>query len=211
MIFWICFAIVFLPLTLLFPIRVRGKKNLPRKQGYVLTCNHYSNLDPVMIDVKLCRKIRFLGKKELFKNKFVGFFLKQFGSHPLDRGTSDIKAFKFALETLKSKQVLGIFPEGTRNKTGTDEMQEAKSGAVVFASKGNVPIVPMALVRPIKFLRFTTLVIGEPFYVKGDNPQRLSKEEIEENVKILTEKTNKLREDFLHRKNKKRETNEKSN
>lgn len=199
MIFWICFAIAFIPLTLLFPIRVKGRKNLPSRQGYVLTCNHYSNLDPVMIDVKIAKKIRFLAKKELFKNKFLGFFLRKFGSHPLDRGVSDIKAFKFALETLKNKKILGIFPEGTRNKTGSEDMQEAKSGAVVFASKANVPIVPMALVKPIKFLRLTTLVIGEPFFVVGDNPQKLTKEEIEENVKILTEKTNQLRENCLNK------------
>ena len=209
MIFWICFAIVFLPLTILFPIRVKGRKNLPRKQGYVLTCNHYSNLDAPMIDVKLCKKIRFLGKKELFKNKFSAFFLKQYGSHPIDRGTSDIKAFKFALETLKNKKPLGVFPEGTRNKTGSDDMQEAKSGAIVFASKANVPIVPVAFTRPIKFLRFTTMIIGEPFYVSGENPQRLTKQEIEDNVKILSDKINSLRENYLNRRNKKVGNNEK--
>lgn len=204
MVFVVCFIIAFLPLTLLFPMRVKGRKNLPKKQGYVLTCNHYSNMDPVMIDVKLVKKIRFLAKKELFKNKFAGFFLKKFGAHPVDRGASDIKAFKFALETLKNKKPLGIFPEGTRNKTESDDMQEIKSGAIVFASKAGVPIVPAALSRPIKFLRFSTLIIGEPFYVTGANPARLTKEEIEENVKILTEKTNKLREDYLNRKNKKK-------
>ncbi|MBQ9790692.1 MAG: 1-acyl-sn-glycerol-3-phosphate acyltransferase [Clostridia bacterium] len=196
MIFVICFAIMFLPLTILFPMRVKGKKNLPKKQGYVLTCNHYSNMDPVMLDVKLVKKLRFLAKKELFKNKFVGFFLKKFGAHPVDRGASDIKAFKFALETLKNKKPLGIFPEGTRNKTESEEMQEIKSGAIVFASKAGVPIVPAALSRPIKFLRFSTLIIGEPFFVKGENPSRLTKEEIEENVKILTQKTNELRENY---------------
>ncbi len=203
MIFAICFAIIFLPLTIFFPISVKGRKNLPKKQGYVLTCNHYSNLDPVMIDIKLVKKIRFLAKKELFKNKTAGFFLKKFGAFPVDRGTSDIKAFKFALETLKNKKTLGIFPEGTRNKTNSEEMQEAKSGAIVFASKAGVPIVPAALSRPIKFLRFTKLIVGEPYYVVGENPAKLTKEEIEENVKILTEKTNQLREDYLNRKKKK--------
>lgn len=203
MIFWICFLLLFIPLSLLFPVRVKGRKNLPKKQGYVLTCNHYSNLDPVMIDIKLVKKIRFLGKKELFKNKGAAFFLKQFGSFPIDRGATDIKAFKFALQTLKDKKPLGIFPEGHRNKSCSEEMLEVKSGAVIFASKANVPIVPMLLVKPIKLLRFTTLIIGEPFNVVGENPAKLTKEEVVTNVEILIKKTNELRENYLNRKNKK--------
>ena len=84
-------------------------------------------------------------------------------------------------------------------------MQEAKSGAIVFASKANVPIVPMAMTRPIKFLRCTTMIIGEPFYVKGENPQRLTKQESEENVQILTYKINQLREDYINKRKKKNE------
>lgn len=196
MIFWICFSIVFLPLTLLFPIKVIGKKNLPKKQGYVLTCNHYSNYDAPMIDIKLGRKIRFLAKKELFKKKFPAFFLKQFGAFPIDRGTTDVKAFKFAIKTIKDNHILGIFPEGTRNKSGSSEMQEAKSGAIVFASKTGAPIVPMVMTRPINFLRRTTLLIGEPFFVNGENPSRLTKEEVDKNVEILVQKTNELRDSY---------------
>ena len=197
MFFWICFVIFFIPLSILFPIRVKGKKNLPKKQGFVLTCNHYSNFDAPMIDVKLRRKIRFLAKKELFKNKLFGAVISSYGAYPVDRGKTDINAFKFALKTLKDGHILGIFPEGTRNKTGSDEVQELKSGAVVFASKAGVPIVPMALVKPIKFLRRTTLLIGEPFMCVGENSTRLTKEEIENNVNILAEKTNVLREEYF--------------
>ena len=196
MLFWICFAIAFIPLSIFLPVKVIGKKNLPKKQGFVLTCNHYSNADAVMIDIKIGRKIRYLAKKELFKNKFVGFFIKQFGGYPVDRGATDIGAFKFALSTLKNKKVLGLFPEGTRNKSGSEELQELKSGAVVFSSKAGVPIVPMVLLKPIKFLRRTKLIIGEPFMCEGENPTRLTKEEIDKNVELLAEKTKTLREDY---------------
>ena len=210
MIFWICFAIAFIPLSIFLPVKIIGKKNLPKKQGFVLTCNHYSNADAVMIDIKIGRKIRFLAKKELFKNKFVSFFLKQFGGYPVDRGASDIKAFKFALTTLKDKKVLGLFPEGTRNKAGTEEMQELKSGAIVFASKAGVPIVPMVLVKPIKFLRRTTLIVGEPFMCEGENPTRLTKDEIEKNVELLVQKTNTLRENYYKKLEEKKNKNKKN-
>jgi len=196
MLFWICFIIAFIPVSIMFPIKVIGRKRLPKKQGFVLTCNHYTNFDAPMIDVKIRRKVRFLAKKELFKNKFNGFFIKKFGGYPIDRGSTDVKAFKFALQTLKDKHILGIFPEGTRNKSGSEEMGDIKSGAIVFASKANVPIVPMVLVKPIKFLRRTTLIIGDPFMCEGENPTRLTKDEIEKNVELLAEKTNALREEY---------------
>lgn len=196
MIFWICFIIAFIPLTIFLPIKVVGKKNLPKKQGFILTCNHYSNFDAPMLDIKLGKKIKFLAKKELFKKKFSGFFIKQFGGFPIDRGKTDIGAFKFAIKTVKDNHILGIFPEGTRNKTGSEEMQEAKSGAIVFASKTGAPIVPCVLTKPIKFLRKSTLIIGEPFYVEGENPSKLTKEEVDKNVEILVNKTNKLRESY---------------
>ena len=75
MIFWICFIIAFIPVSIMFPIKVIGRKKLPKKQGFVLTCNHYSNFDAPMIDAKLLRKVRFLAKKELFQKKFIGFFI----------------------------------------------------------------------------------------------------------------------------------------
>ena len=77
MFFAICFAIIWLPIRLLFPTKVIGKKNLPKKKGAVLTCNHYSNMDCIIIDVFLNKKVRFLAKKELFKNKFVSWVLKK--------------------------------------------------------------------------------------------------------------------------------------
>lgn len=199
MFFWICFVIAFLPLTLLFPVRVVGKKNLPKKQGFVLTCNHYSNIDAVMLDIKLVRKIRFLSKKELFQKKFTSAVLKSYGGFPVDREKPDASAFKFALKTLKNKKILGIFPEGHRNKSGDNGLQEVKSGAIIFAGKAGVPIVPAVIVRPIKMLKRSRIVIGEPFMVEAENPAKLSKEEIAINVEKLASITNELREKYSYK------------
>ena len=85
MLFWFLFCLAWLPLRICFPTRVFGKKNLPKKQGFVLTCNHYSNMDPMILDACLNKKIRFLAKKELFKNKFSSWFMKKIGAFPVDR------------------------------------------------------------------------------------------------------------------------------
>ena len=145
MLFAICFALAWIPIRLFYPVKVIGKKNLPKKKGYVLTCNHYSNMDPVLLDVYLNKKIRFLAKKELFEKKFVGFFLKKFGGFPVDREKPGVSSFKFALNVLKENKILGIFPEGTRNKNIEAEgIMQLKNGAIVFASKGESQTAPSA-------------------------------------------------------------------
>ena len=196
MLFWFLFVLCYIPLRIFYPIKVIGKKNLPKKQGFVFTCNHYSNLDPVIIDACLKRKVRFLAKKELFKNKFGGWLMKQIGAFPVDREKPEISTFKFAIKTLKENKILGVFPEGTRNKTGNNELQEVKGGAIVFAGKGESLIVPAVLYKKTRFLRMNYLLIGEPLSIEAENIKRMTQEELEKNTLKLTEAMNKLREDF---------------
>lgn len=195
MLFGICFALVWLIIRPLYPTKVIGKKNLPKKKGYVLTCNHYSNMDCIMLDLCLVKKIRFLAKKELFKNKFVSFLLKKFGGFPINREKPELSAFKFALDVLKKDKILGIFPEGTRNKT-EEAMKDLKQGAITFASRGNAEIVPVVLYRKPKAFRKNYIIIGEPLKIEGENPSRLTKEEIEENATRLYNAMQKLRSDM---------------
>ena len=208
MVFIIIFAILFLPITLLIPTKVIGKKNLPKTKkdgGYILTSNHYSNFDVILLDIKLGKKIYYLAKKELFKNKFISWFLCKLGGIKIDRESNDISAIKNSLQTLKNKKVLGIFPEGTRNKgEDTAAMQEAKSGAIVIASKAGVPIIPAAIYRRPKFFRSNKILIGEPFYVQGANPKKLTKEEIEENTTKLAEIMNNLHAQLVDKYSKKK-------
>ncbi len=209
MIFAICFSLLWLPIRILFPTKVIGKKNLPKKQGYVLTCNHYSNLDPVLIDIYLNKKIRFLAKKELFKNKFGGYFLKRFGAYPVNRERPEVSAVKFSINTLKSDKVLGVFPEGTRNKDEKNtQLLELKNGAIVFASKAETVIVPMVLYKKARVFRKNYLIIGEPIEIEGEDKKRLTHEEAELNTQRLADAINKLRVDMdktmEEKKNKKR-------
>ena len=83
MLFVILFALCWLPVRIFYPTKVIGKKNMLKKQGFVFACNHYSNMDPIIINIQLNTKMRFLAKKELFKNKFLGFVLrKSFHDNP---------------------------------------------------------------------------------------------------------------------------------
>ncbi len=191
-------AVIFLwPLLILMPTKVIKKKNFPKKsnkQAFVVSANHLSNFDVVLFDLKFRRKIYYLAKKELFKNKFFGWILTKLGAIKIDRqADSDVAAFKNALKVLKNNKPLGVFPEGTRNKGDeTGDMLEAKSGAIVFASKAGVPIIPMAIYRRPKLFRTNKILVGDPFYVVGANPKKLTKEEIEANTQKLVEIINGL-------------------
>lgn len=197
MIFVIMFCLLWLPIRFFYPYKIIGKKNLPKKKGYVVTCNHYGNLDPIILNIYLNKKIRFLAKKELFKTKISNAFMRGLGAFPVDREKPDISAFKFALKTLNDDKILGIFPEGTRNReTGEDQMLEFKNGAIVFASKGNAPIVPMIIYRRNKIFRRNYLVIGEPIEIEGVDKKRLTSEEVELNTNRLIAAMNGLRSDL---------------
>ena len=62
------------------PTKVVNKKFIPKKGGVVLACNHFSNLDVILLQLNIGRGLKYLAKKELMKNKFVGWFLKKLGA-----------------------------------------------------------------------------------------------------------------------------------
>lgn len=210
MLFVIMFILVWLPITIFYPTKVIGKKNFVKKQGAVVVCNHLSNLDPILLNIKLVKKIRFLGKAELFKSKFGSWFYRGLGAIPVNRGTADINAIKQGLKVLKDNKPLGIFPEGTRNK-GEDEtkMGEIHEGAIMFASRAGVPIIPIIIYKRPKFLRRNVIAVGTPFMVSGENPNKLTAEETQRAVEEMKTKMNELRETLdtkYNKKNKKQKT-----
>ena len=183
MIFVIVFVLVFLPVIIFHPTKILHKENLPKRGNKaIVTCNHYSNWDAFIIDIYLFRKFRFLAKKELFENKFMGFLYRQFAAIPVDRENVAPSTFKKVLTELKNNKQIFIFPEGTRNKEGTKELGEIKSGFLTFASKGECDITPMLFYRKPKIFRRNYLIVGKPFKLEGENPKRLSKEELEMNL-----------------------------
>lgn len=205
MFFAICYFLAWLPLMILFPTKVIGKKNIKKKTPYVLTCNHFSNADPVILDLYLVRKLRFLAKKELFEKKFNGWILRQFGGFPINRDKPEISAFKYSLNVLKENKILAIFPEGTRNKDLSNEgLQQLKNGAIVFASKGGAQLLPVVIYKRAKVFRRNYILIGEPIDIVAEDTKRLTKEEIDLNTRRLVDAMNKLRSDMDEKLNSKR-------
>lgn len=107
---------------IIFDLEVYNRENLDNIDGGLIICgNHRSMIDPVILAVSTKRQIHFMGKKELFENKFLSFLFRSLGAFPVDRKGVSLSAIKNSLNVLNKGGILGIYPEGTRIKTGFDE------------------------------------------------------------------------------------------
>lgn len=144
-----------------FSPRIIGRENILKDDGFVLACNHKSNFDPAMVGAFMPRKMGFLAKKELFSNKAFGWLLNGLGVIPITRTAAEIGTLKKIIKFLKSNGVITVFPEGTRK---SESAQNVKSGAVLFAIKGQVPIQPALITGRYKPFGGLRLVFGTPIY-----------------------------------------------
>lgn len=154
------------PITnFLWPVKIINANKFVEGRG-VYVCNHLSMLDPVPFVTDLFEyNFNALMKEESLKMPIIGKILPKIGVIPVKREETDLRAIKKCMEVLKNNQPLIVFPEGTRNKTGSKQMLEFKDGVAMFALKTKSPIIPMVYFRPIKTFRKTYLLIGEPIYL----------------------------------------------
>jgi len=181
MLFYILLPIIFLPILLLYPTKVIHRERLP-KGRVIATSNHYSNMDPILQFVKFRRFFRFLGKKELCKNKVAAWFFRNLGMIPVDRESVSPSTYKEIMSNLKKNRTVFIYPEGTRNKSGDENLGDVKNGVITFASKGECDIVPMVIYRKPALFRKNYIFFVNPIKIEGENQKRLTKEEQQENL-----------------------------
>ena len=144
-------------LKLFYKLEVKGKKYIPKAGPFILASNHLSNLDPPTLAVSSPRKIGFLAKEELFKNKLLALYLRGVGAISVKRDKSDIRVMRLALKTLKTKPLL-IFPQGARG----GGFMAANSGVGFFYKKTGVPIIAARIYGTDK-----ALPKGAKFFRKG--------------------------------------------
>jgi len=125
-------------------LEVRGASNVPMNGPAILAANHRSMLDIPVLLLASPRPVYFMGKQELFVNPLSRQFFHQTGGFPVRREMADLRAVDVALAILERGDVVGIYPEGKRSKTG--EMLPFLHGASWLALKTGAPVVPSALV-----------------------------------------------------------------
>lgn len=166
----------------LYRVEYIGKENIPKKGRMILAGNHTGNLDAFLLMSSTNRCIHFLAKIELFKG-IKKHFLNNLGIIPVDRSKRNPEVIKKATDYLLKEEIIGIFPEGTINRTN-NTIIPFKKGAVIMANEANAEILPFAIIGNYKLLKKSIkLCFGVPYKVTGNK---------EKDIKILEEKIIKL-------------------
>lgn len=166
-----------------------GKENIPKKGAFIICGNHKHTRDQMNVMIVTRRVIHYMAKEEYFEGNFAWFF-KLAGCIKVDRRIHDAEAKNIALSYLKNGEAVGIFPEGTRNKTlGTPEEVDLlpfKFGAVSLAKKSNALIVPFGISGDYTGKKGNLVCrIGKPFSVRDMELESANEKLRQEILKLM--------------------------
>ncbi|QQM96830.1 1-acyl-sn-glycerol-3-phosphate acyltransferase [Staphylococcus pseudintermedius] len=158
-------------------LEVIGREHQPKTNRYVVTCNHESYNEIILLGVSLLpNQIHYMAKQELFKNKYFGGLLTRLNAFPVNRENPGPSTLKTPVKLLRDNKIVGIFPQGHRT-TGETPL---KRGVMTIAILAKQPILPVAYVGPTKLLGLFTgkayIKFGEPIDTT-DLPKDLNRQE----------------------------------
>ena len=130
-------------LRIMFRPRYLDRSKIPVDGPLIIAANHLSHIDPAFIMTAVKRPISYMSKKEHFDGAVRRLVFKKVGVIPVDREAGGTDALDGALNVLKNGGAIGIFPEGTRSKTGV--MGKGKTGVARLASSTGAAVVPVAI------------------------------------------------------------------
>lgn len=182
-----------LPFRVLTRARFYGVERIPAEGGIVVASNHFSWVDPPLVGSACPRRIQFVAKIEAHRAPGLGQLIRAHGTLPIRRGESDREAVRKMREAVREGGALGLFVEGTRQRSGVPG--RVQPGAAMVALQEGVPVVPVALHgtqhwRPWR-LAPCSLVWGEPLRFdglpRGGRGYREASVEIERELRRLWE------------------------
>lgn len=187
-------AVVRTYLKLFYKWKIYGVENIPDSGSVILISNHISNFDPVVVICSTDRQIHYMAKEELFKVPILGKLLSIYGTFPIKRGGNDRKAIKTGLEILKKGKVLGIFPEGTRSKTGV--IGQGLPGAALFALKSDAIVIPIGIASTYKYFKPITINFGKPINLDTFKKEKISSDDLIDAINYMMEQIKKQVEEI---------------
>ena len=143
--------------------RIINRYDVPKGKPVVLCSNHIALVDPFFLAFSQHRPIRYMAKRELFENKFLGALIRILGAFSVDRSRTDMTALDTSFQLLEEGEMLGIFVEGTRSKDG--ELLKPKAGAAMIAYKAGCDVLPVVIVAKkgrMKMFRKVIVNCGRP-------------------------------------------------
>lgn len=167
--------------------KIINKEVIPKEGPILIVGNHKHIYDQCLTIMATKRVIHYMAKKEYFDGKMAWFF-KLVGCIPVDRSIKDHNATDKALKVLNSGGAIGLFPEGTRNKTKDVFLLPFKFGTVSMARKTNATIIPFGLTGDYKFRsKNLTIRYGTPFKVGEMDLEDANKKLYEEVERLMRE------------------------
>lgn len=170
-------AIVWPFYHLLFRMRVEGLENVPPAGKLIFCVNHFKWHDPLVVGITAPRRVAFMAKEELFRNRFVAWVISGLGVFPVKRGQPDRAALRHSIDILESGGCLGIFPEGTRNRSG--RLAKAEPGAAYFALKTGTPVIPVGISSSFKLFSPLIVRFGKPLDLEQFRSGRMSSDQMQ--------------------------------
>lgn len=161
---------------LLFPFRYYGKRKAP-KGACIFVSNHYQAFDPIYTASMTWECIHYISKRGVFTIPVIGPLMRKAKSISVNRDGNDVRGLLDCFKCLKNGEKLGIFPEGTRNKT-QEEMLPFRHGAAVMAIKCKAPIIPVVIYKRPRLFRCTHILVGEAFELTEYYDRKNSEEDL---------------------------------
>lgn len=133
-------------------LRVEGREHVPTEGGCIFAINHTMGPDYVIVGYASPRQVYYMAKSEIFAfHPWVAALVTAAGAFPVQRGKGDAQAIEQAANVVRSGRVVGMFPEGTRSRSGV--LQRGKTGAARIAMLAQAPIVPVVVINSEPVLR----------------------------------------------------------
>jgi 1-acyl-sn-glycerol-3-phosphate acyltransferase len=178
-------AIVRFIVVLFWGLDIEGTEHIPEKSGAIVAGNHSSWSDPLVLAAAIRRPLHFMAKAELFKKPALAWLFSSINAFPVHREQADRQAIRTSQDKVSAGHLLGMFPEGTRNKTEGD-LLPLKGGVALIAIKSGVPVIPVmvsqgkrrGLRRPFR------VTIGAPIDLGG--PKKASKKDIARGSEVIS-------------------------
>jgi 1-acyl-sn-glycerol-3-phosphate acyltransferase len=180
-------------ITLLTRLQVYGRERVPPEGGLVVAANHFSWVDPPVLGAASPRTLYYMAKVEAHKVPGLGQLMRSFGAFPVRRGESDRDAVRTMREIVRDGNALGMFAEGTRQRSGFPGT--VQPGSAMVAINEGVPVVPVGIhgshTWRLGNFRPVSVAFGEPMdfdgLPRGGKGYREASAEIERKLRELWE------------------------
>ena len=179
--------------SLLYPIKIFGKENVPLEGSIMICPNHIGELDCVANAISIKRDIHFMAKKELWEVPLLKNFLTWAKAIPVNRGSVSMDTMRTGVKYLKENRALLIYPEGTCFETG--DIHPGLAGAGFFVLRTNCLVVPCTIIGPHKLFKKTVVAYGKPMDMTSYRESKASPEVV---VAAIMTEIKKLYEKYKH-------------